>query len=83
MYNSIYLFCLELLTSYGWVECVGCADRLVYLVYLLKGTLRKVSIFYGEVNGTTMNEKIVLYCDLNPYSSRNKHFPDMFRRRLI
>ena len=29
-------------------------------VVTFKGTLCKISIFYGEVNGTTMNQKIVL-----------------------
>ena len=29
----------EILTSYGWVECVGCADRYYSLIKVSKGKI--------------------------------------------
>ena len=42
---------------------------------MFKGTLCKISIIYGEVNGTTVSQKIVLYMR---FDGRNKPFPEIF-----
>ena len=47
----------------------------------VRGTLCKILIFYGEVNRSTVSQKIVLY-DLNPYTGKHKHFPGIFRRLI-
>ena len=32
----------------------------------IKGTLGKIAIFYGEVNGTTVSQEIVIYIQFEP-----------------
>ena len=61
-------------TGYFYLGGGGCKNT---KWAVLKGTLCKISIFYGEANGTTKNQISYFTCDLTPYSCRNKHFPDI------
>ena len=79
----IYIFtCIHLQINYPacgfYLTCI--LHMYVFSGSKFKGTMCKILIIYGEVNGTKWNHapgvrKSLFPCDLGPFNDRNKHFP--------
>ena len=50
---------------------------------IIKGTLCKILIFYGEVNGSTVSQKSYFSCNWTLLLVEISIFPSMFRRFIM
>jgi len=72
----------ELLTSYGWIECVGCADRIAYdLTVHAKKT--GAPLLVREARKELKIEEWQIYLDKKKFGRDSRRMARLWKQRLM